>query len=81
MTLLQSGLRLTADDEGNKVEERYPGLLRKELLGKRQTDWRGDPADPHDRPETGSDCSPHLVKRSGTGDYSHEHKVHAILDW
>jgi len=30
---------ICSNDEGHEVEERYPGLLGQELLGKRQADW------------------------------------------
>lgn len=57
--------------ERHDVEERDPGMLGQELLGKRQCQWRGDPADLHDWHETGLDGGSDLVECPGTGDDCH----------
>lgn len=73
-------LQLTADDKGDKVEEWDPSLLGKELLGKRQTDWRSDPADLHDRPEASLDGGADLVESARTSNNCHEDEVNAVLN-
>ena len=65
--LLGDSVDIGADDERHQVEEWDPGVLGQELLGKGQADGGGDPADPHDLPETNTDSCPHLVECPGAG--------------
>jgi hypothetical protein len=76
------GLRVDprADDEGEDVEKGHPCVLGEELLGERQCQWRGDPADFHDGHEAGSDGRSDLVEGSGSGNDGHGGEVDAILD-
>ena len=68
------------DDETDDVEERHPGGLRQELLGKSQRDGRDNPADLHDGHETGLDGCADLVECAGAGDQSHGGQVNTVLD-
>lgn len=68
------------NDEGHKVEERNPSLFWQELLGKRQTDWRRNPANPHHGPEASSDGSSDLMEGAGTCNDGHEDQVNGVLD-
>lgn len=79
--LLGNGVDVCADDKGHKIEEWYPGVLGQELLGEREADGRGDPANTHHLPETDPHRRPNLVERSGTSDQGHGNKIHGVLDW
>lgn len=68
------------DEEADDVEEGYPGLLGQELLGKGQGQRRGEPADLHDRHETGANGGADLVECASTGDDGHGGEVDGILD-
>ena len=59
------------DDEGDNVEERNPSLFRQELLSERQCQGRCNPADFHNRHETGFDCGSDLVEGPSASDYGH----------
>lgn len=78
--LLRVLVDVGANDKGHKVEERHPRLLWQELLGKRQADWRGDPANPHHGPKPSTDSSPNLVEGASAGDDSHEDQVNRVLN-
>ena len=69
-----------ADDETDNVEEGHPGGLGQELLGECQRDGRDDPADLHDRPETGPDGRLDLVEGASARDEGHGDEVDAVLD-
>lgn len=69
-----------ANDKGNDVEERHPGMLRQEFLGKGQCQGRDDPADFHDGHEAGSDGRSDLVEGPGASDDGHGGEVDCILD-
>jgi hypothetical protein len=78
--LLGVRIDVCADNEGNNIEEWNPCLLREELLGKRQADGRGHPADLHDWPEAGLDRGPDLVEGASACDDGHGDQVDAVLD-
>ena len=67
------GLRVDpcANDKGNDVKERHPGLLWQEFLGECQRQRRGNPADLHDGHESSSDGSSDLVEGPRAGDDGH----------
>lgn len=65
------GVNVGSDEEPDDVEERHPGVLRKELLGEGQRQRRRDPADLHDRVEAGLDGSADLVEGTGASDNGH----------
>jgi hypothetical protein len=69
-----------ADDETDNVEEGHPSALGQELLGECQRNGRDDPADLHDRPETGLDRRLDLVEGASAGDEGHGDEVNAVLD-
>jgi len=69
-----------SNDEPDNVEERHPGVLGEELLGKGQRDGRGDPADLHDGHETGPHGSADLVEGARARDNCHAAQVHGVLD-
>lgn len=73
--LLSVLVNVGSNDECDKVEEGNPGLLGKELLGKGQAEWGGDPRDAHDGPETGLDCCADLVEGAGAGNDGHADEV------
>lgn len=50
-------------------------MLGEELLGKRQGQRRGDPADLHDGHEPGPDGGSHLMECSGAGDDCHRNQI------
>jgi hypothetical protein len=68
------------NDEGDNVEEWDPRFLREELLRKRETNGRSDPADLHDGPEARLDRGFHLVEGARAGDDGHGDQVNAVLD-
>jgi len=68
------------DNERNNVEEWHPRFLWQELLRKRQRKRRGNPADLHDWPETGSDGRADLVEGACTSDDGHGGQVDGVLD-
>jgi hypothetical protein len=78
--LLGVRIDVCSNDECDNVEEWNPGLLWEELLGKREADGRGDPADLHDGPEAGLDGRSNLVEGARTGDDGHSNEVNAVLD-
>ena len=78
--LLGVRVNVGADHECHDVEERYPSLLGKELLGKRQRDWRSDPADLHDWHEAGPDGGTDLVEGPSSGDDGHGSQIDGVLD-
>lgn len=78
--LLGVGVDVGADAEGDDVEERHPGVLGQELLGKGQRNGRGDPADLHDGHEAGLDGGADLVEGARAGDDSHRGQVDCVLD-
>ena len=78
--LLGDGVDVGADDKGNDIEKRDPGLLGKELLGKCQADGRGDPADAHNLPEADLDGSANLMICPSASNERHGNKVDGILD-
>lgn len=78
--LLCLGIDPGANDKGNDVEERHPGMLRQEFLGERQGQGRDDPADLHDGHEACSDGRSDLVEGPGAGDDGHGGEVDCILD-
>jgi hypothetical protein len=78
--LLGVRVDVCTDDERDNVEERYPRLLREELLRKREADGGRDPADLHDRPEAGLDRCSNLVEGARAGDDGHSNEVNAVLD-
>ena len=78
--LLRLRINPGANDKGNDIEERHPGMLRQELLGKRQCQWRDDPADFHDGHEAGSDGRSDLVEGPGPSDDGHGGEVDRVLD-
>lgn len=55
-------------------------MFRDETLGESQGDWRGEPADFHDRQEPNSECSPNLVQLPCTCNDCHEENVYYILN-
>lgn len=69
-----------ADNEPDNVEERYPGLLRKELLRKGKRNWRRDPGYFHNRHKTRTDSGPDLMEGPRSGYDGHRDKVHRVLD-
>ena len=78
--LLRLGIDPGADDKGEDVEERHPGLLGQELLRKGQRQGRDDPADLHDGHEASSDGRSDLVEGPGPGDDGHGGEVDGVLD-
>jgi hypothetical protein len=60
-----------ADGESHHVEERDPSMFGKELLRKGKSKGGYDPADLHDRHETGLPCRMDLVECSRTSDDGH----------
>ena len=79
--LLGMRVDVCSDHKRNNIEERHPSLFGQEFLGKRKGQWRGNPANLHDRHETGPDRSSYLMECSRAGYYSHGGKVYRILDW
>lgn len=77
---LRVGVDIGTDHETNNVEEGHPGLLRQELLGNGQRNGRSDPADLHDRHETGTDSCAHLMEGASASNDGHCNKVNGILD-
>ena len=78
--LLCGSIDIGSNDEGDDVEERHPGFLREELLGKGQSQRGSDPADLHDGEKTGANGGADLVDGTGTGDQSHGGEVDSVLD-
>lgn len=78
--LLGVGVDIGSNEEPNNVEEGHPGVLGEEFLGKGQGQRRGDPADLHDRHETGLDGRANLVEGAGSGNDGHGSQVDDILD-
>lgn len=78
--LLGVGIDVGADDKGNDVEERHPGLLRQELLGESQGDGGGGPGDLHDGHETGADGGADLVEGAGACNDGHAGQVDCVLN-
>lgn len=78
--LLGMGVDVGSDEEADDVEERHPGVLGQELLGKGQGQRGGDPADLHDGHEAGLDGGADLVDGAGAGDDGHGGEVDAVLD-
>lgn len=78
--LLGVGVDISADEEGNGVEEWNPGMLREEFLSKGQGERGGDPANFHDGPEAGTDGGTDLMPRSSAGDHSHGCQIDRVLD-
>ena len=78
--LLGMSVDISPNAERQNVEEWHPSLLWEELLGKCQRQWRGDPADAHDRPEASADGGPDLMPGAGTGNDSHRREVYGVLD-
>ena len=74
------GVDIGPDEETENVEERNPGMLGQELLGKRQRQRGGDPADLHDGHEAGLDGGANLVDGARAGDDGHGGEVDAVLD-
>ena len=71
---------ICANDECDEVEERNPGVLRKELLREGQGQRRCDPADFHDRHEASSHGRPNLMPRTGSSDDSHASQIDGVLN-
>ena len=69
--LLGVGINVCTDHERDEIEEGNPSVLGQELLGKRQSQWRRNPADLHDRHEAGPDSSSDLVEGPRASDDSH----------
>lgn len=78
--LLGDGVDVSADDEGDEVEEGDPEVVGEELLRKGKADRRRDPADLHDPPEANPDSGLHLVECLRTSDQGHGNQVHTVLD-
>lgn len=78
--LLGDGVDVSADDEGDEVEEGDPEVVGEELLRKGKADGRRDPADLHDPPESNPDRGLHLVECLRTSDQGHGNQIHAVLD-
>lgn len=77
---LGDGVDVGADDEGYQVEERHPGVLWEEFLGKGQTDRASNPGHPHDLPKSDADRGADLVVRPGTSDPRHGGQIDRVLD-
>lgn len=71
---------ICADDEGDEVEEGYPGLLRQELLGKCQSDRRRDPADLHNGHEACANSRSDLMPCPRTCNHGHRGQIDGVLD-
>ena len=78
--LLGVRIDICSDDERDDVEEWHPSVLRQELLRKRQSQRRCNPADLHDRHEACLDRSPDLMEGPRASNDSHRSEVHAVLD-
>lgn len=74
------GVDIGSDKEPNDVEEWNPGLFGEELLGEGKSQWRSNPADLHDREETGLDGGADLVEGAGASDNGHGGQVDDVLD-
>lgn len=68
------------NDKGHDVEKRHPGLLRQELLRKRQAQRGGDPADFHDGHEARADGGSDLMQGSRARDHGHAGEVDGVLN-
>jgi len=69
--LLGVSVDIGSNEETDDVEEGNPGVLGQELLGKGQSQWRGDPADLHDGHETRANGGANLVECARTGNDGH----------
>lgn len=78
--LLGVGVDIGSNEETDDVEERHPGVLGQELLGKGQGQWGGDPADLHDGQEAGLDGGANLVEGARASNDGHRGQVDAVLD-
>ena len=78
--LLRYRVDVGSDSEGNDVEERDPSVLGKELLCKCKSKRGDDPADLHDRHESGLPDRVDLVECPRAGDDGHREQVHAVLN-
>lgn len=78
--LLGVGVDVGSNEKRDDVEERHPGVLGQEFLGKGQSQWGCDPADFHDGHETGLDGGADLVEGARTGDDGHRGQVDCVLD-
>lgn len=79
--LLSKSIDVGSNNETDKVEERNPSVFRQELLGEGQSQRAGDPANLHDREETGPDHSLDVLLLPGTSNDRHAGKVNNVLDW
>ena len=68
------------NDKSDNVEERYPDLLREELLRKSQGNRGDDPADLHDRHEAGLDGGAYLVESARACNDGHGNEIDCVLD-
>ncbi len=78
--LLGNGVHICANKETDNVEERHPGMLRKEFLRKGEGQRRRNPADPHDRHETSLPCRMNLMDSLSSCNDSHRDQVDTVLD-
>ena len=69
--LLSMRINVGTNYERDDIEEGDPSVLGQELLGKRQSQWRRNPADFHDRHEAGPDGSSDLVEGPRASNDSH----------
>lgn len=78
--LLGYGVDVGSDSERNNVKERDPGVFGKELLRKGKSERGDNPADLHDRHESGLPGRVDLVECPRSGDDGHREQVHAVLN-
>lgn len=78
--LLGVSIDVGTNDKADDVEERHPGLLGQELLGKGQCQRRGAPADLHDRQQAGANSGADLMNGAGSGDQGHCREVDGVLN-
>jgi len=73
--LLRGCVDICSNQERDDIEEWNPGVLGQELLREGKTERGGDPADLHDRQETGLPGRMDLVDGLCAGNESHEDQV------
>jgi hypothetical protein len=78
--LLCHGVDVRSNGERDDVEERDPSVLGKELLRKSKGQGGDDPADLHDRHESGLPSRMDLVHGPRAGNDSHREQVHTVLN-
>jgi len=78
--LLGESINIGSNDETDKVEEWNPSMRGQELLGERQSNWAGDPANFHDGEETRPNHSPDIFPLPGTSNEGHTSEVDDVLD-